>query len=163
MREVPRITRGRRIAVGELRRVGLAEDDRARGPEPSDRGRVFAGPAVGEGPGAGGRRQSGDVKDILHGDRNTVHRPADGGALRLLGALARGGQGTLVIDVHPRLHAAVERANPLEARLDERHGAHGAASDLGRRLDHAERRELRRSHPAPLSGHPRCEPVSRSD
>src|SRR5205823_14167081 len=49
-------------------------------------------------------------------------------------------QGTLVIDVHPRLHAAVERANPLEARLDERHGAHGAASDLGRRLDHAERR-----------------------
>ena len=67
-----------RVGAGaELRRVGLAEDDRARRAQPLDRQRIGVGHVVGVDPRAVGGAQAGRLGEVLDPDRDAVQRARD--------------------------------------------------------------------------------------
>ena len=154
--ERPGIARGRRVAIGELGRVGLAEDDGARVAQPGDKGRIAGRERVGEGRRTGRGGHARDVDEVLDPDRHAVERPERPPATDVRVATGRLVQGRRRIQVRPGLDRGLERLDPFEARLGERDRGPLAELDPPRGLEHA--RVGRRGHhrpPVRPSGPPR--------
>ena len=143
--ERPRVAGPGRVAVGERRRHGLADDDGPGGPEPGDEGRVAVGAGVGERRPASGRRHARDVDDVLDPDRDAVERPGLAAARALVVAGTRLGSGGRRVHGRPRADRAVRGRDPGEARLEELAGGRPAGADGGDRVGDAEIRQVGRA------------------
>ncbi len=143
--EGPRVARAGRVAIGERRRDGLADDDGPRGPEPCDEGRVAVGAGVCERRPASGRRHTGDVDDVLDPDRDAVERPGLAAARAFVVAETRLGSGGVTVHGRPRPDRGVRGRDPGEARLEELAGGGPAGPDGGDRVGDAEIRRVGRA------------------
>ena len=104
-----------RLARADIRpfaEVGLAEDDRARSPQPRDQRCIAAGDVVGQREAAGsGRQRSRDLDIILDQHRLPRQRAGARGAVDRLGLRDRGG-----IDGEDRMDHRVDRLDPIDRR-----------------------------------------------
>jgi hypothetical protein len=146
---IPRVSRWRRIAIRELGRHGLAEEDRPRRAQPRDRGRVHGRARVGERLRAAGRRHSRDVDDVLHAHRHPMQRPPKPSGAGLGQALVRGGERTVLVHVSPRPDGSVERPDARETRLGELDRAHRPRADCVRGGSKTEHDEVSGWHRGP--------------
>ena len=78
---------GRVRAESKLRRVGLADEDRAGSPQPLDEERIVRGHMIVMEPRAPGRTQPARLREILHGMRESMQRPARDPACELVVAV----------------------------------------------------------------------------
>ena len=116
---VPRIA-GRRAywAPREFMRTSLAEQDRACGPKPSNRGGINSRKRNPGGGGADGRRHVGGEIIVLDAERDSVKRAAP--STRLQFAIGGFGVGQrCVIDCNEALQNGIALANPVECRFDQ--------------------------------------------
>ena len=127
--ERPRVSSRGRIGPGKLRRVGLAEDDRAGCAQAGDGDRVGWGHDPRHDRRPAGGLDAGGVEDVLDAEGNPVQRAYDrprtlelrepaGLAPRVLGPHARPG-------LNPRLHPF----DPAKGGLDQVDGAQAPVGD----------------------------------
>ena len=134
---IPGIARARRVLAGELRGLGLAENDRAEVAENlHDRGIAFrqvAGAQRGPRP----RRQSGGVDDVLHPDRDTEQRQSARLLARQLCLPGHGTSRAVRVNLDPCSDLGLRRFNSLQAFLENLHRSEIAHAQGARRLDQA--------------------------
>ncbi len=114
--ERPRVPRRRRVAVGELGRVGLAEDHGPGVAEPRHQRRVDGRERVGERGRARAGRHARDIDDVLDPDRDPVQRPERPPVGQRGIALACLGERGPRVHVDPGLDGRLELVDALEAR-----------------------------------------------
>ncbi len=130
-RQVMRVARrGEAPGGGELGRVGLAEDQRARRPQGRDRRRVRAGPVALEDRRVVLRRHVGRVDHVLHAHRDAVQRAAPGLLVQLPCPADHG----VRIDKGPGAHVGVALLDAAQAGAGQRLRRERPGADLRRRL-----------------------------
>ena len=123
------------MAVGELRRHRLAEQDRARATG-QRHGRGIGERLVGlVDRRAVGRRLVAAVDDVLHADRDAVQQALAWSAIEQPGAF----QGSLAREMRPGEHLGVALVDALEMGAHDRLGGHVPGIDLLREFGGGER------------------------
>ncbi len=122
--------RPRRAEVGPLGHVGLAEDHRARRPQPLDQVGVRVGRAARQRQGPGGRRHVAGVDVVLEEDRDAVERAA--GPAEPVPEIAGGrlAQGRRAGAQH-RVELGVDGLDPPQVRAGQRGRGQRAAVHAG--------------------------------
>ena len=121
-----------------LRRIGLSEDDRARGPQPGNRAGVGDGDMIREQGTAVGRAEAGGILSILDENRQAVERP-EAFAARNGGFRRPRGRARLILGQrHHRIHRRIDCCDPGQARVQQFYRRQGFTDQEPGQFDGAE-------------------------